>query len=170
MSIKYALSTALLALLLTSGCAAPRTSLAEGEPLARVDASGVALDGFDPVAYIESDDAVRGRPELALRWNGAEYWFASSANRARFEAVPQLYEPAYGGWCAWAMAAGANGKGALVDVDPGSFLVQEGRLMLFFDGVFADTRARWLAGDRRGLERAANENWARIVGESSTAR
>ena len=51
---------------------------------------------------------------------------------------------------------------ALVEVDPKSFLVQGGRLMLFYDGLLADTRKMWLAQDTAELERRADGNWERL--------
>jgi thiol-disulfide isomerase/thioredoxin/YHS domain-containing protein len=126
---------------------------------------GLALAGFDPVACFPEGGgkARKGSPEMTLEQGGAIYRFASEANRDRFRKEPARYEPAYGGWCAWAMAQEAGEK---VEVDPESFLVQDGRLLLFYDGFFADTRASWRKGDGAALARAADGNWERLSGES----
>ena len=91
--------------------------------------------------------------------DGATYRFASAESREAFLTNPAQFAPAYGGWCAW---ASADGEGALVEVDPKSFLVQGGRLMLFYDGLLADTRKMWLAQDTAELERRADGNWERL--------
>jgi len=66
----------------------------------------------------------------------------------------ERWVPAYGGWCAWAMADGEP-----VDVDPERFLVDDGRLFLFYDGLWGDTLVRWRAGDPALLERRADAHW-----------
>jgi len=99
---------------------------------------GVAIHGYDPVAYHVDGAAVRGDPAIAAEHAGATWRFASEANREKFRAGPERYAPAYGGWCAWAMA-----DGEFVDVDPASFLIEDGRLLLFYDGIWGDTRAMW---------------------------
>jgi thiol-disulfide isomerase/thioredoxin len=124
----------------------------------------IALGGFDPVAYFPEGggEAREGSPEITLEHGGAVYRFVSEANRKRFHADPARYEAAYGGWCAWAMA---QAQGEKVEVDPESFLVQDGRLMLFYDGFFADTRKSWLKGDPAALAGQADGNWQRLTGE-----
>ena len=96
--------------------------------------------------------------------DGATFRFASAEHRDAFVADPARFAPAYGGWCAWAIA---DGEGALVEVDPESFLIQDGRLLLFYDGWFADTRGMWLAEDTLVLGERADANWQRL---SATAR
>ena len=83
---------------------------------------------------------------------------ASEANRERFKAAPARYEPAYGGWCAWAMVDGSK-----VEVDPKSFLVEEGRLFVFYDGFLADTRKKWLKKGGAELRPKADAAWRKIV-------
>ncbi len=109
--------------------------------LHRLDERGLALDGHDPVAYFADGGgrAVPGDKRITRTFKGATYRFASEAHAQAFMADPARYEPAFGGWCAWAMAE----SGERVSVDPRSFLIREGRLLLFYDGLFADTRARW---------------------------
>ena len=78
------------------------------------------------------------------------------ANRDLFAADPDRYRPAYGGWCAWAMADGGK-----TQPDPQNFIVTEdGRLFLFFKNFFVDTKAKWQKGDAVALEKGADRNWA----------
>jgi len=139
---------------------APRPSLGQYN----LGKGGVALDGRDPVAYFPEGGgkARRGDERLTATYRGVVYRFANEENRAAFVACPERYEPAYGGWCAWAMAAGEGDK---VDVDPSSFLIEEGRLLLFYDGLFADTRKKWLRKGGEALHPTADANWSRISGE-----
>ncbi len=148
-----------LLLLILAGCAAPRASFDAGEPVVLRDGSGVALGGYDPVSYFTTEGPVPGRADLSARHDGATYRFASAANRDAFRAEPERYAPAYGGWCAWAIA---DGDGALVEVDPRSYVVQDGRLLLFYDGFLADTRQRWIERDPRELSGWADANWSRL--------
>ncbi|MCA9711685.1 MAG: hypothetical protein KDK70_37970, partial [Myxococcales bacterium] len=81
----------------------------------------LGIEGYDPVAYFPEGGGVPtpGRPELTHEHQGVVYRFASEDHRARFQADPTRYEPAYGGWCAYAL--GKNGR--LVKVDPQAFLI-----------------------------------------------
>lgn len=57
---------------------------------------------YDPVGYFNGKPE-EGDEELKTSYRGITYRFASPANLARFNTVPDTYEPAYGGWCADAM-------------------------------------------------------------------
>ena len=59
--------------------------------------SGAAIHGYDPVAYFEAGEPVKGKPRHEAEWNGAKWRFASAANRDAFEADPERYAPQYGG-------------------------------------------------------------------------
>ncbi|HKY34272.1 MAG TPA: YHS domain-containing (seleno)protein, partial [Candidatus Polarisedimenticolia bacterium] len=113
---------------------------------------GLALEGHDPVGYVEQGRAVKGRPDLALPHAGAIYWFSSEARRERFAADPGRYLPAYGGWCATGMAAGRRLK-----VDPSHFLLSNGRLLLFYPG----TREAWQREE--GTMRLKADRWWSVL-------
>jgi len=135
------------------------------EQLVNVDRSGLALQGYDPVAYFPEGSNVpqRGRVELAIKHEGATYRFANPENLARFAADPERYVPAYGGWCAWAMVNGER-----VSINPRSFLIEDGRLLLFYDSLFADTRARWREANSPALGAEADSHWTVIVREAAS--
>lgn len=111
---------------------------------------GVALGGYDPVRYFR-DGPRKGDASHELTHQGVTYRFTSEETRRAFLADPARYEPAYGGWCAWAMIDGEK-----VAPNPKTYAIIEGRLMLFYDGLLGDTLARWNA-------RAATEGEARLV-------
>lgn len=86
---------------------------------------GVALQGYDAVAYFTDDKAVEGSPKFRSRYKGAIYRFASSEHKAMFDAAPDKYEPQFGGYCGY--AASIN---RLSPIDPKIFQVLDGRLVL----------------------------------------
>ncbi len=112
---------------------------------------GVAIGGYDPVAY-QIDHAPRlGDPDIILQWSGAEWHFTSEANRDMFERDPERYAPAYGGWCAMAMAGGS-----VVEVDfVRAWSTNNNRLYLNVD---AGIKKRWQRGARRFI-RMADKEW-----------
>jgi YHS domain-containing protein len=124
-----------------------------------LDSNGLALQGYDPVSYFDAGRAAKGKPEFTAGVNGATYRFATHANRQKFLADPAKYEPAYGGWCATAMAEGKK-----VEIDPGNFKVTDGRLFLFYKSLLADARKAWNK-DEAGLRAKADANWKRISAE-----
>ena len=135
--------------------------------LYNLDKSKPAVKGYDPVAYFPEAGGkpLKGKASTTLSFRGVTYRFATAANRDRFKSNPDRYEPAYGGWCAWAMA-----KDDLAPIDPSKFLISDGRLLLFFDGAFNDTRAKWNKGNGRALTRDADGHWAQRSGERAPAK
>ena len=63
-----------------------------------VDANGVALKGYDPVAYFTEGQPVKGQEELQHEWQGAKWLFASQEHRAMFLENPEKYAPQYGSY------------------------------------------------------------------------
>lgn len=120
---------------------------------------GVALGGYDPVAYFADGQARRGEPGIKARYRGVTYQFASQKSLDQFLAKPEAYLPTYGGWCATAMA-----KGEKVEVDPTNFKVSSGRLFLFYKGLWGNARKDW-DKDEPGQIRKADAEWRKIAGE-----
>ena len=69
------------------------------------DAAGLALGGHDPVTYY-SGELKMGSSEHSSYYEHAHYHFSSAANKEAFDAAPHKYAPAFGGYCAWAIAEG----------------------------------------------------------------
>ena len=145
-----------------AACSTPRDHFESGEPVVLQDRRGLAVQGYDPVAYFAMNQAVEGSEDLTLVHDGATYRFASQANHDAFMVEPERFAPAYGGWCAWAMA---DDRGSLVGIDPESFLIEDGKLLLFYKTWLADTRAMWLRRDQAELRTRAGRNWERITNE-----
>lgn len=117
---------------------------------------GVALGGFDPVAYFPEGGGkpAKGFVQRDYQHGGVTYRFANDANRERFRANPEKYVPAYNGWCAWAMAE-LNAK---VDVEPTAWEIYNGRLYVFYDHADLNTRELWLKNPG-GMVARADANW-----------
>lgn len=111
---------------------------------------GLALRGYDPVAYFTEGAPRRGLEAYSTHWQGAEWRFASAAHRAAFVADPAAHAPQYGGYCAWAVA-----EGYLAPVDPEAWAIVDGRLYLNFN---ARIQRRW-ARDIPGFIARADANW-----------
>ena len=116
--------------------------------------SGLAIDGYDPVAYFKINKPIQGKKEFAVNHQGAVYYFSSGENKDAFIKNPSAYEPQYGGWCAYAM--GKNGE--KVNVDPETFKIINGKLYLFYNRFFNNTLTSWNK-DEANLKTKADANW-----------
>src|SRR6516162_11475264 len=67
------------------------------------DGKGVALKGYDAVAYFEQNQPVKGSDQFSYQWMGATWLFSKAQNRDKFAADPQQYAPQYGGYCSYAV-------------------------------------------------------------------
>ena len=119
--------------------------------------SGIAIKGYDPVAYFTQNKAVKGKKELAVSHQAIVYYFSSPENKELFKAAPYKYEPEYGGWCAYAM--GQNGE--KISVDPETFKVLNGHLYLFYNRYFTNTLKDWNKNETT-LKRNADLNWPKL--------
>jgi YHS domain-containing protein len=123
---------------------------AESPQAVNRDRSGLALDGYDPVAYVVDGRPVRGRTDLEYVWMGTRYRFATEANRDRFAKAPEAFVPQYGGFCAYAVS-----RGYTAPIDPAAWTVVDGKLYLNYS-----TRVqRTWAEDVPGNIKRADANW-----------
>ncbi len=108
--------------------------------------TGLAIGGFDPVAYFTDKAAARGAAEFEASENGAVWRFRNSANRAFFLARPDIYAPRFGGFDPIDVARGVSVPGnALI------FLVSRQRLYLF---ASIESRDAFAADPQRALHDA----------------
>jgi len=119
--------------------------------------NGIAINGYDPVAYFKKGAAVKGKNELAVFDQGVTYYFSSVENKEEFKKNPSNYEPQYGGWCAYAMGK----DGSKVEVDPGTFKIIDGKLYLYYNKFFNNTLKSWNK-DEVNLKSKANINWKKF--------
>ncbi|USN98224.1 MAG: hypothetical protein H6810_08535 [Phycisphaeraceae bacterium] len=127
----------------------------------------LGLQGYDPVAYFPEGDAkehkgkaAKGSEKIELTYNGVVYRFITAANRDLFKEHPEKYEPAFGGWCAYAAA-----KEKYTKPSPKSFRIEHGRLMLFYVDLFTDTNKLWVKEGPATLEPLADAWWNKETGE-----
>lgn len=96
---------------------------------------GIAIGGYDPVAYFNENRPVAGRTTHSLMWRGSTWHFATAQSMEAFEMNPERFAPKYGGYCAYAMC-----KGAIAPTVPEAFTIHDDRLYLNFS---TDVRAVW---------------------------
>ena len=115
---------------------------------------GVAIKGYDAVAYFTRRKPTRGSKQHALRHGGVEWRFASAENKAAFAANPAKYKPAFGGYCAYGVS-----QGYLVKIEPHAWAIRGGRLYLNYNRSVQRTWNR-----RPGSYIAtANKKWPRLI-------
>ena len=139
-------------LLLALGLALPAS--AQTKTLLNLDQAGVAIQGYDPVAFFTDGKPVKGKSEFPARHNGATYLFASKEHQALFKKDPAKYEPAFGGYCAFGVS-----KNKLVEVDVEAFQIVDGKLLLQYSKDVRDNFNK----DTQGNLAKANTNWPGLV-------
>jgi YHS domain-containing protein len=149
------------ALLLSLGLAVFGSIFAAARVYASVDApivtdatTGLAISGFDPVAYFADGKPKVGRPNLELRLGGAVWRFTNEGNRAAFAENPEVYMPRFGGYDAVAIARGASVPG-----HPLIWVMDNARLYLFYS---EEARTTFLAEPAAVIERATRK-WPDVM-------
>jgi hypothetical protein len=130
------------------------TSVIANERAVSLDKNGVAVRGYDPVAYFIEKRAVKGKPDFAVKIDDRSiYYFASAENRAIFIAEPSRYAPQYGGFCAYGAASDVK-----VQVDPKAFRVIDGKLYLIRG---PETATKW-SKDSPAFIKKADASWSSL--------
>jgi YHS domain-containing protein len=114
--------------------------------------SGIALHGYDPVAYHKSQTATKGSNEFALDWGGATWQFSSAENKSLFSADPDVYAPQFGGFCSFAVS-----KGFTADISPDAWHIHDGKLYVFAE---RNVRDNWVMSLGEGSLEKSAANWA----------
>jgi YHS domain-containing protein len=113
--------------------------------------SGVALNGYDPVAYFNSEHPVQGNADYDYDWGGATWQFSSAENRDLFSSNPESFAPQFGGFCSFAVS-----KGFTADISPDAWHIENGKLYLFAD---KNVRDKWVAELGAGSLGKSSTNW-----------
>lgn len=116
--------------------------------------TGIALYGFDPVAFFVDGTPVRGSASFELKHAGAVFRFRNEGNRAAFSANPDIYIPRFGGYDPVAIARGSPAPGY-----PNLFVIREDRLFFFAN---EKNRASFLASPKEAIA-AADTAWPRVT-------
>ncbi len=118
---------------------------------------GIAIRGYDPVAYFNQGKPLKGKKDFEYRYMGTTWRFVSAENRDAFTKDPDKYAPQYGGYCAFGMS-----HGYAAPIDPKAWSVVEGKLYLNYN---LDVRKEWNK-NVPGFITKANENWPKIPKKS----
>ncbi len=108
------------------GAFVPTPANAEEEN--NLNQSGIAIHGYDPVAYFQLGKPTLGDSSFTAQYEGATFTFSTEANQSTFMSNPGHYAPAYGGWCSYGVRVGKK-----FDVDPNAWKIVDERLYLQLD-------------------------------------
>ena len=117
------------------------------------ETDGVALRGYDPVAYFVSSQAQKGQEQYSYEYKGSKFYFANEANRRAFMTTPEKYAPQFGGYCAFGTAQGYK-----VSTQPDAFAIVEDKLYLNYD---KKVQGIWRQ-DVPGNIAKAEKNWPEV--------
>ncbi len=117
----------------------------------------VAVNGYDVVSYHTEKRPLRGNGHFVSDYNGTTYLFSNAENKQQFDASPDKYAPAYGGFCAFGVSVGKK-----FYADPEVWRIVDGKLYLNLDSRI---QADWLK-DVPGRIKTANTNWTKIKDKS----
>jgi hypothetical protein len=118
--------------------------------------SGLALYGFDPVAYFTQGEPALGTADFEYRFADVSWRFRNEGNRAAFATNPEIYAPAFGGYDPLGVARGVASPG-----HPQRWVRRGDRIYLFHK---EETRAAF-AADPAGSVAAAEARWPQVVNE-----
>lgn len=127
---------------------------------------GIALGGYDVVAYFTENTARRGTKRWKVEMGGIEYRFSSEDHRTRFEADPERYTPQFGGWCALYCALDRRQPTAFPRrraSDPTNFKIVDDKLLLFSRSPGQDSLVLWGQEDESAQLANATKFWASRV-------
>ncbi len=146
-----------ISVLLLFSCS--QSTSVEKDPI--FNSGGIAIDGYDPVAYFEQGEAKKGVEAESIDYNGLTYLFSSTKNKKLFEENPEKYLPKYGGWCAYAIAETST----KMEPDPKEWQIQNGELQLFTSSwmtkLTGSLKDDWNA-DPNDFKKRADANWKEI--------
>lgn len=118
---------------------------------------GIALEGYDPVSYFKGKP-LEGKDEIKFAYRNITYKFISQTNLQAFKINPDKYEPAYGGWCAFAMGE----TGEKVKIDPETYKILEGKLYVFYNFWTSNTLTDWNKNEKN-LQGMGDRYWKKII-------
>lgn len=148
--------TALLIGLISTAWAAEPINTLEKSGLWSYKPSGIAIRGFDTVAYFTLGKATKGSEQFATQWQGATWYFASQEHLDLFNTEPEKYAPQYGGYCAWGIVVDN-----LVKIEGDLWDIVDGKLYLNFNKKLQE---KWRK-DIPGNIKIADEKFERLLKE-----
>lgn len=125
--------------------------------LIQANDEGVAIGGYDPVAFFLQDAAVVGQAQYSCSYQGKTWHFSSEENRDKFLSSPESFTPEYGGFCAHSL-----GKGTLVEANPEAFLIRDEKLYFYANNSFRDREKKKTKIDFGDLTSKRKANWSKF--------
>ena len=116
--------------------------------------TGLAIGGYDPVAFYIDGKPVPGSPDIELHYAGAIWRFRNIGNREAFVARPDVYMPQFGGYDPIGVS-----RGVAVAGNPSLWLIVSGRLFLFYDR----RRLEMFAADPEHFAAEAERKWPDVL-------
>jgi YHS domain-containing protein len=116
--------------------------------------TGLAIGGYDPVAFYTDGKPLPGSPEFELRYGGAVWRFCNFGNRAAFADRPDVYMPRFGGYDPVGIARGIPVAGR-----PDVWLIRSGHLFLFHNS----RRLEAFVADPEHITGAAERKWPAVL-------
>jgi YHS domain-containing protein len=130
------------------------STISTAKELLNLDRNGVAIQGYDPVAFFTDNRPVQGNQQFKSEYRGAKYYFASAEHKAAFDKEPSKYEPQFGGYCAY---GASRGNKAPVKIE--AWQIVNGRLLMQYDLDIKNNFNK----DQLGNLRNADQNWPGLV-------
>ena len=118
-----------------------------------VETSTTGVQGYDLVSYHTDGKPVKGSGAFVAEHEGVTYLFASEENQKAFQANPDKYLPAYGGYCAYGVAVNKKFVG-----DPEVWEIVDDRLYL---NLNPEIQTKWQE-DTKGHIATGDQNWPGI--------
>jgi len=116
--------------------------------------TGLAIGGYDPVAYFTDGEPLPGKADVELADSGAIWRFRNVGNRDAFAAHPEVYRPQFGGYDPLGVA-----QGIAVPGNATFWLIRGERLFLFYDGE----RLKKFSADPERAISTADRKWPAVM-------
>jgi len=104
----------------------PGFSPAPSQSVIQANEDGIAIDGYDPVAYFDQGKAVKGLDTHSCEYLNKTWHFSSAENRDKFLSNPEKFSPQYGGFCAHSLS-----QNKIITSNPEAFTVRDDKLYLY---------------------------------------
>jgi YHS domain-containing protein len=115
--------------------------------------AGIAIHGYDPVAFFTEKKPIKGNEQYSLVWKGVKWQFSSQDNLEKFKNNPEEFAPQYGGYCAYGMAEGHKAP-----TNPDTWTIENGKLYFNYN---QKVKSRWVQQIPVYIEKA-NQFWPTI--------
>ncbi|MCF6344737.1 MAG: YHS domain-containing protein [Devosiaceae bacterium] len=143
-----------VSLLVAGSILTPIAVFAAKAEIFKDEKTGIAINGFDSVAYFTQGMPVEGVEQYSFKWSSAVWFFSSDENKSLFMENPEKYAPQYGGYCAFAVS-----RGYTAPTVPEAWTIYEDKLYLNFS---LSVRKRWRKDIEKNIEKA-DENWPDVL-------